>query len=136
MRSGDLLRIEGDFGRFHGYASTLGTAGLQGLRGEPTLGSTQGINELTWEHIYRIDTRGSSAASGAAHGAVIVGLTAGLLTTALLAILISVSDSGAGGGDLALYGLAGAGIGAGVGALIGAGVGAAVPKWHRVYDRE
>jgi len=134
MDSNDLLRIEGDFGRFHGYASTLGTAGLRGLRAEPSLTSTAGVSSLTWEHIYRIDKRGSSAASGAVHGAVIAGLSAGLLTFGVIEVLLSF-EGDAGAGDVVFYSFAGAGVGAAVGGLIGGAVGAAVPRWHRVYER-
>lgn len=135
MDSGDLLRVEGDFGRFHGYASSLGPEGLGGLRGEPRFPTSYAGSALTWEQIYRIDKRGGSAASGAVHGAVTLGLASGLLTALVLAAANSLADGEGTSGEIFLYGLGGAGVGAGVGALFGGAIGALIPGWHRVYQR-
>ena len=136
ITSGDLLRVDGAFGRFQGYAAQVDGAGLTGLRTEPTLPSVSGMRALGWKEIASIDVRGGSAGKGALKGAIMVGGATGLLGAMLGAAL---SGLGGGSGDEALYAAAGGGIGlaagGAVGALIGAAIGAGVPSWHNVYMR-
>jgi hypothetical protein len=135
ISSGDLLRIEGTFGRFHGYASQASAGGLSGLRAEPRFESVGGVRALTWRQIDRVDMRGASAGRGALRGAVVVGTTTGVLGALLGAAVASISgESSTGSAALAGAGL-GVGFGGAVGALFGAAIGAGVPSWHNVYER-
>ena len=135
--SGRLLRIEGAFGLFHGYASQANEAGLSGLRAEPTLESVSGLRALGWREIDRIDMRGGSPGQGALRGALVVGGTVGVLG----ALVGAAVDSMVGGstygqaGAMVAGGAIGLGIGGAVGALFGAAIGAGVPSWHNVYQR-
>lgn len=134
--SGRLLRIDGTFGRFHGYASHTGNEGLSGLRTEPTLESVGGIRELRWKEIDRIQVRGGTAGSGALKGALMVGGATGAL-----GLMLGLAVDSLGGGDsgppAAIAGAAiGFAIGAPVGGLIGAAVGAGGSSWHTVYTRQ
>ncbi len=133
FNSGTLLRIEGDFGRFHGYASAAGPQGLEGLRPEPSLESVASLQSIPWQRINRIDKRGGSAGRGALRGGVSLGLATGVLTSLVAAAWVSAFGGSVGAGELMLVGLAGAGVGGGVGALFGAGIGAGVASWHVVY---
>jgi hypothetical protein len=128
-----LLRIDGEFGRFCGYASTIGPEGLGGLRIETTQHSIQSPGSLAWDRIDRIDSHGSNAGSGALRGGMMVGVFTGLLGFPLAAAI----ESSGGSGDSQTAGivLASAAVGVAVGALIGAAVGASVTSWHRVYQR-
>lgn len=133
FNSGDLLRIEGDFGRFHGYASAAGPQGLEGLRPEPSLESVAELQSIPWQRINRIDKRGGSAGRGAIRGGLGMGLSVGVLTSLVAAALVSAFGGSANLGDLVLVGLGGAAVGGGVGALFGAAIGAGVASWHTVY---
>jgi hypothetical protein len=132
---GDLLRIDGAFGRFQGYAAQVDDAGFSGLRTEPTLPSASGMRVLGWQEIASVDVRGGSAGKGAIRGATLVGGGTAVLG-ALLGMAIDSLGGGQGGPGPALAG-AGIGFAAGgsVGALFGAAIGAGVPSWHNVYQR-
>jgi hypothetical protein len=134
--SGRLLRIDGTFGRFHGYASQTDNQGLSGLRTEPTLESVAGIRELRWKEIDRIQVRGGTAGSGAIKGGLMVGGATGLLGVMLGLAIDSIGGGQAGPGAAVAGGAIGFLIGAPVGALIGAAVGAGGSSWHTVYTRQ
>ena len=135
ITSGDLLRIDGTFGRFQGYAAQVDGAGFTGLRTEPTLSSVGGLHALGWKEIHSIDVRGGSAGKGAMKGAVLVGSGTAVLG-ALLGMAIDSLGVGQGGAGPAIAGGAlGLAAGGAVGALLGAAIGAGVPSWHNVYQR-
>lgn len=135
ITSGDLLRIDGTFGRFQGYAAQVDGAGFTGLRTEPTLSSVGGLRALGWKEIHSVDVRGGSAGKGAMRGAVLVGSGTAVLG-ALLGMAIDSIGGGQGGAGPALAGGAvGFAAGGAVGALLGAAIGAGVPSWHNVYQR-
>jgi hypothetical protein len=128
-----LLRIDGEFGRFCGYASTVGPEGLGGLRVETTQHSIQSPGSLAWDRIERIELHGSNAGSGALRGGMMLGVFTGLLGFPLAAVI--ESSGGSGDPQTPAIVLGCAAVGAAVGALIGAAVGASVTSWHRVYQR-
>jgi hypothetical protein len=130
---GSLLRIDGEFGRFCGYASTIGPEGLGGLRVETTQHSVQSPGSLAWDRIDRIEFHGGNAGGGALRGGLIVGLFTGLLGFPLAAAI--ESSGGSGDSQTPAIVLGCAAVGAAVGALIGAAVGASVTSWHPVYQR-
>lgn len=131
LSSRDLLRISGDLGTFHGYASSIGPAGLGGLRLEPTLPSVQSPGSLDWERISRVECRGSNAGAGALRGALTVGAFTGLMG------FLIINALGPNGSDASVpeVVVASAGVGVGIGGLLGAAIGATVSSWHRVYER-
>jgi hypothetical protein len=135
ISSGNLLRIDGAFGRFHGYASRADASGLTGLRPDTRLQSVPGLRTLTWRQIERIDMQTSSAGGGALRGAVVVGVSAGVLG-ALLGVALDSYFGGTGGGSAAFAcGAFGLAAGGAVGALFGGAIGAGVPSWHNIYQR-
>ncbi len=133
--AGRLLRIDGSFGCFHGYASQANTIGLSGLRAEPSLESVAGLQALRWRDIDRIDMRGASAGQGALRGALAVGGAAGVLGALLGAAVDSYGGSYGSGAAMVAGGAIGLGLGGAVGALFGAAIGAGMPSWHTVYAR-
>lgn len=135
LPSDNLLRIEGPFGRYHGYAARADRAGLSGLRAEPKFESVAGVRALPWGEIYRIDERSSSASRGALHGAASIGLATGVLGALLGLAVQSLGGEGSGVGAAFAGGGIGLVAGGAVGALFGSAVGAAVPSWHKVYQR-
>ena len=129
-----LLRIDGAFGTFHGYASSIRPEGLGGMRIETRYPSVQPPDPLTWDRISRVEVHGGNAGSGALRGALVLGGGAGLLGAMLGAALGSDSEAGA-GASAAGAGLAAFGIGATVGAMMGGAIGATISGWHLVYRR-
>ena len=129
----DLLRIDGDFGTFHGYASSIGPEGLGGLRVETRYASVQSPRSLSWDRIDRVEVHGGNAGRGALRGALSLGSAAGLLGAMLGAAL--GSDSSESGSAAAVIGLDAFAVGAGVGMLLGGAIGATISGWHLVYHR-
>ena len=83
-----------------------------------------------WSEIDRIDLRQHSAR----RGAVVGGVSVGLLSIALGALVASdpfLGSGGSNGGEIAAVGAIGALTGAGVGALIGT----FIPRWATIYRR-
>lgn len=130
----ELLRIDGNFGTFQGYASSIRPEGLAGMRIETRYPSVQPPDPLTWDRISRIEVHGGSAGKGALRGALALGGGAGLLGVMLGAAFGSESESGA-GVAAAEAGLAAFGVGAAVGAMMGGAIGATISGWHLVYRR-
>jgi hypothetical protein len=132
--SENLLRIEGRFGTWHGYASRADASGLLGLRLEPSFASSVRMQSVSWHEIHRIDKRTSSMGPGAIRGAVVVGAAG-----ATLGVLLGFAVTSLGGGDdpwvVAGCGAIGLGVGGGLGGLLGAAIGAGVPSWKNVYLR-
>ena len=131
ISSQDLLRVEGDFGTFHGYASSIGPEGLGGLRVETTRESVQPPGLIDWDRIHRVDVHGSNAGRGALRGAVALGAATAVLGFPIAAL----AQSGGSGSDTAGIVLACAGVGAGIGLVLGGTIGATIPGWHLVYRR-
>ncbi len=129
----NLLRIDGDFGTFHGYASSIGPEGLGGLRVETRYPSVQPPRSLSWDRIDRIEMHGGNAGRGALSGALSLGAAAGLLGALLGAAL--GSNNSESGSVAAEFGVAAFGVGAGVGLLMGGAIGATISGWHLVYQR-
>ena len=126
----NLLRIRGDFGTFHGYASSIGPEGLGGLRIETRYPSVQPPGSLSWDRIDRLEMRGSNAGRGALRGAIGVGVATGFLGIPLGAVVSDQSDT-----SMWEVAFVCAGVGAGVGLLLGAAIGASSSSWHPVYQR-
>jgi hypothetical protein len=126
----NLLRIEGDFGTFHGYAATIEPVGLSGLRVETTRPSVQLHGSLGWEHVDRIERHGNNAGRGAAIGGLWLGLVGGTLGFPIGAL---ASDSN--GASMAGIVAACAGVGVATGMVLGAAGGAMTSGWHKVYER-
>jgi len=130
ISSHELLRIQGDFGTFYGYASTIGPDGLGGLRVEPRYPSVQVPGIVRWDRIDRLELRGSNAGRGALKGALGLGMFTGLLGFPIGSLANSQTDANVAGVVVAC-----AGVGACVGMLLGAGIGSASSSWHLVYQR-
>jgi len=127
ISSQDLLRIEGAFGTFHGYASSIGPEGLSGLRAESHYASVPSPGSVPWDRIERLHIRSGNAGKGALRGALSVGVGIGLLSIPLGAVVSDNSDT-----SMWEVVFACAGVGAGIGGLIGAGIGASTSSWQRV----
>jgi hypothetical protein len=126
----DLLRVDGDFGTFYGYASSIGPEGLGGLRVEVSRASVPSPGSVGWDRIERIEVRGGNAGRGAARGAAGFGLLAGLLGLPIGAL---ASDSN--GSSMAGIVVACAAVGAGIGMVLGGAGGAMSSGWHLAYQR-
>ena len=128
-----LLRIDGGFGTFYGYASSIGPEGLGGLRVEMTRRSVPSPGALSWDRIDRVEVRGNNAGTGALHGALGLGAFTGLLGIPIGQVLTSNgNDGGAGRAGIVLECTA---VGAGLGLVLGTAIGATTSGWHRVYQR-
>lgn len=124
-----LLRINGDFGLFTGYAATCSPQGLGGLRASPAAASGAPPEPLGWQHIALLETRGNRAGRGAAGGAMALGVTAGMLGFVVNSAL---------GPEHATWGapetaIVSALCGAAVGGLLGGSFGAMRTGWHEAY---
>ncbi len=129
LRPGDLLRMEGTFGSFQGYAAHANLQGLDGLRSDiraRAAPAPQGV--VRWDQIYRLERHGTRFGEGALHSGLAFGATGALLTT-LIGLAFDVDPVEIMGPAL-LVGVATGG----VGALLGGAVGASIPGWHVVYD--
>jgi hypothetical protein len=128
----DLIRVQGDFGRFQGFASVVGPQGMDGLRSETIRGgfATQAVPKglVTWDRIHRVEKRGSSMGKGAVIGGVAIGCLGG----AVAAAAVTVADGSETPGTAFFEGLVVTGA---VGAVLGGLIGAAIPGWHLVYRR-
>jgi len=126
----NLMRIEGNFGTFVGYAATIEPAGLSGLRVETTRRSVHSPGSLDWNRVDRIEVHGNNAGRGAARGAIWFGALGGLLGFPIGAV---ASD----GGNASMAGVvaACAATGAGIGMVLGGAGGAMTSGWHKVYER-
>lgn len=125
-----LLRITGDFGLFHGYASSVGPEGLGGLRVETRYASVPSPGSLTWDRIDRLEVHGGNSGKGAVRGAIGMGLLTGFLSIPIGALASDNSDA-------SMWGIVAgcAGIGAGIGSVFGGAIGATTSSWHSVYQR-
>jgi hypothetical protein len=134
ISSGNLLKIEGDFGTFCGYASSIGPEGLGGLRVETTRASVQSPGSVGWERVNGIDVYGNNAGRGALGGALAFGAIAGLIGIPIGQVLAGNGNDG-GSGAMGIT-LACAGVGAGFGLVLGTLGGSLSSGWHPVYRRE
>jgi hypothetical protein len=130
ISSTNLLRIQGDFGTFHGYAATIGPEGLGGLRVETTRTSVQSPGSLSWDRVARLEVLGNNAGKGAVGGALALGAVGGLLGLPIGALASDNSDVSVAGVALAC-----AAVGAGIGLVVGGAGGAMSSGWHVVYER-
>lgn len=123
----DLLRIQGDFGRFQGHVSQTGPRGLDGLRTHPTEGAAAAPPGLvTWDRIDRVERRVGSSGWGALVGGLVLGSIGALAGS----VSASFDNPDLASGEAAI----GAGVGAAIGAGLGALIGAAIPRWHVEYE--
>jgi len=131
LRPERRLRLEGDFGKYEGYASRLGPQGFEGIRLDPSEPPRPALEHVGWERIRRVEQQGTAARSCAIVGGVIGGIGLGLAG----AWLGAWSESEGGHGGLVGGAIVGAFAGAAGGAALGAVTGAAIPTWHKVYER-
>jgi len=124
----DLLRVEADFGKVEGYASSIEPGGIEGLRADLGHESTAAPPPLlTWDRVHRVDRRGNSAGLYARRGGLALGVLCGVAGLAATGALGGNDSETMGGG------LAGAAIGCAVGAVGGGLIGMGVPRWHPIY---
>lgn len=133
LSSDDLMRIDGGFGRFAGYASTIAPSGLDGLRREPSMHSTWTQRSLRWEQVDHLDAQRNGTFRGAVRGALVTTAIAAVATGAAIAL-----EGGMQGGEgpylyqfVAYFGL----WAIPVGTVLGGVIGAASPYWQNVYRR-
>jgi hypothetical protein len=128
----DVIRVEGDFGRFQGYAGLAGPDGLERLRGDrKASGQWAGAipkQPIAWDAIDEIHMRGGSGFRAGLAGALPFGLLGAMLGAA-------VAGSGSSNASSAEGMAAGFGIAAPIGFLVGAAMGAGVRRWVVVYRR-
>lgn len=133
ISSTNLLKLNGDFGTFHGYAARVSPQGLGGLRLESRYPSVRSPGTLAWDRIDRVEVLGNTAGKAALHGAIGVGALAGFVGL-LVAAVVTVADSPSDyTGGVIIVGSVVAG--ATVGAVLGASIGWTIPAWHLVYTR-
>ena len=125
----NLLRIEGDFGRFQGHVLRVGPEGLDGLRASRAASHPPAPPGLVpWDRIDRVEKRGGSPVRGALFGGVTLGCLGGLVSAA------AVSLAGSSFSPSAAF-VEGALVTGAIGGALGALVGTAIPGWHVVYKR-
>jgi hypothetical protein len=128
-----LLKLEGDFGTFHGYAASVGHEGLGGLRLESKYPSVRSPGALSWDRVDRVEVLGNTAGKAAATGAIGLGAMAGFIGL-LAAAVITVADAPSDyTGGVIIVGSVVAG--AAAGAALGGSIGWTIPAWHMVYQR-
>jgi hypothetical protein len=131
--SKSVLRLGGDFGIFHGSATSISTAGLTGLRVDPRYPSVQSPGTLAWDRIDRMEVLGNSAGSGALKGAVgLAGLAAVVSAVTAFLYVVTGASTNSTSGEIIIASTA---VGAVTGAALGAAIGSTIPSWHVVYRR-
>lgn len=135
----DLIRVQGDFGSFQGFAAVAGPEGLDGLRpgphGGPPSTTPTPAGLLTWDRIDAVEVRVHGWRAGALIGGLALGALGGALgyqegTTGLLEAHGPLPPL-----ELAAATLYGFGLGATIGVAFGAPFGWLTPAWQRIYSR-
>ena len=132
---GELIRMHGTFGRFQGFATSVGPRGMEGLRSDPSrrrhFRDPAPPGRISWEQIDYVERRETSFARGALSSG--LGLFA---TVGLFSYLLGGLAAGAGGEvDPLHFALVAGATAGGIGVVLGGAIGGHVPSWHRVYER-